>query len=126
HAEDCAVQEDVLAARQLGVKASSHLQQCAERSVDLRGPFSGIRDVGKDLEQGRLASAVTADDTDDFTSSDLERDVFQRPEKVRRRLTRAKRFGDDACNGVTKRLVALALRTDSVALAEPFDLEGRV
>ena len=80
HAEDRAVQVDVLAPGQLGVEAGADLEQRADAAGDL-GPAGGrLGDARQDLEQRALAGAVAADDPDHLARTDLERDVAQRPD----------------------------------------------
>ena len=64
HAEDRAVEVDVLAAGELGVKAGADLEQRADTARETARPSVGsvIRD--EDLQQRALAGAVAADDAD--------------------------------------------------------------
>ena len=64
HAEDGAVQVDVLAAAELGVEARADLEQAADAAVDLDPALGRLGDAREDLEQGALAGAVAADDAD--------------------------------------------------------------
>ena len=82
HAQDRAVQVDVLAPGQLGVKAGAHLQQAAHPPVDLGPPAGRLGDAGEDLEQRALARAVAADDPHHFALLHLEGDILQRPELI--------------------------------------------
>ena len=65
HAEDGAVEVDVLAAGQLGVKAGADFEQARRRG---RGsstrPSRRLGDARQDLQQRALAGAVAADDAD--------------------------------------------------------------
>ena len=80
HAENRAVQEDVLAARQLGMKTGADLQQAGDPAPhrDLTG--GRRRHLGKNLEQGALARAIPADDAQHFPFSDVEAHVVERQE----------------------------------------------
>jgi hypothetical protein len=40
----------------------------------------GTSDPAENLEQGRLPGAITPDDPDDFSLSNIERDISERPE----------------------------------------------
>ena len=80
HAQDRAVEVDVLAAGQLGVEAGAHLQQAGDPAVDLGAAAGRLGDAREDLEQRDLARAVAADDADDLALLDLEGDVLERPE----------------------------------------------
>ena len=80
HPEDRAVEVDVLAPRQLGVKADSDLEQRAHATANVCEAVGRLRDPREDLQQRRLACAVAADDPDDLAGLDLERDVAERPD----------------------------------------------
>ena len=66
HAEDRAVQIDVFAAGQLGVKAGADFQQAGHAALDQRAAFGRLGDPREDLEQRRFAGAVASDDADDL------------------------------------------------------------
>ena len=69
HAQDGAVQVDVLAAAELLVEAHADLEQAADATVDLRPARGRLGDAREDLEQGALAGAVAADDADHLPCS---------------------------------------------------------
>ena len=74
HAEDRAVEEDVLAAGQLGVEAGPDLEQRADAAGHV-GPARGrLGDPREDFQQRALAGAVVADQADDFAVLDRQRD----------------------------------------------------
>ena len=80
HPQDGAVQEDVLASGELGMKARADLEQAADAPPDLRAPPRRRGDPRQDLQQRRLARAVLADDPEDLSLLDLERDVVEGPD----------------------------------------------
>ena len=80
HAKDRAVQKDVLAARQLGMKAGAHFQQAGYSSPQANGSCGRFGDPAEDLQKRALAGPIAPDDSDDFAAFDLEADVFERPE----------------------------------------------
>jgi len=80
HSHDRALQIDVLAARQIGVKAGGDLDQRTDASVQLNPTARGSQDLGEELQDGRLAGAVGPDDAERFSRTHLERDVTHRPE----------------------------------------------
>ena len=82
HAEDGAVQIDVLAAGQLRMEAGADLEQRADAAVDLDAPRRRLGDARQDLQQRALAGAVAADDADDLAAPDLERHVAAAPRCV--------------------------------------------
>src|SRR4051794_11599806 len=72
HAEDRAVEIDVLAPGQLVVKTSPYLQQRCDASSYLHFSGGRIRDLRQDLEECALARAVPADDADDLPFTRFE------------------------------------------------------
>ena len=84
HAQDRAVQVDVLAARQLGVKAGADLEQRAHAAVHLGAALGRLGDARQDLQQRALARAVAADDAQHLALVQLERHVAQRPDRRHR------------------------------------------
>ena len=82
HAQDRAVQEDVLAPGQLRVEPGSDLEQRPDAAAQLhlaRSVGSVTRD--EDLQQGALAGTVRADEPQRGPARHLERHVPQRPEQ---------------------------------------------
>ena len=130
HAKDGAVQEDVFAPRQLGMKARPDFEQCAEAAV--HGRFTGRRqrDAGKHLEQRALAGAVAADDAERLSMRNVERDVAQRPERLRVVLgclglgAKATKISPRSQRGlrheIAQRVVTLRRCAHAIALAEAF------
>src|SRR4029079_18408380 len=78
HAEDLAVEPDVLAAGQLGMHPRADLVQRRDAPADRDAPGRRIRDPRREPERGALARAVRTDDREAVTLDDLERDVGQR------------------------------------------------
>jgi len=62
------------------MESSADLEQAADAADELRPPFRGFGDAGKDLEQCGLARTIAPDHCEGLTPSDLERDVSKRPE----------------------------------------------
>ena len=86
HAEDRAVQEDVLAAGQLGVEAGADLEQRPDAAAQHRPARSvGGGDPREDLQQRALAGAVAADDADHL--------ALLRPRRRRRAAPRTSSAG---------------------------------
>ena len=82
HAENRAVQEDVLASGELGVEARADLEQATYAAVQLYPSLRGHGDPGKDLQQRALACAVLAHQPDHLPCPDAEIDVPQGPDTV--------------------------------------------
>ena len=80
HAEDRAVQIDVLAPRQFTVEAGADFQQATEAPGHVDAPRRGVNDAREDLEQGALARAVATENAKNFTRLHIEVDVAQGPE----------------------------------------------
>ena len=64
HAENRAVEEDVLAAGQLLVEAGADFQQAADAAVEIDLAVGHLGDARQDLQQRALAGAVAADEAD--------------------------------------------------------------
>jgi hypothetical protein len=89
HSEDGAVEEDVLAAGQLGIEAGAYLEQAADAAADDRASLGRRRDPRQHLQERRLAGAVRADHAEHLALVDLEADVPQRPDLLLRLVARA-------------------------------------
>src|ERR1700694_2733526 len=85
HAEDCAVQVDVFATGELGVKARSNLEQAAQAPVDDSASMGRLGEPAQDLQEGALARAVAPDDAEHLAFLDLEGNVVEGPQKRRGR-----------------------------------------
>ena len=115
HAKNRAIEEDVLAPGELGVKAGAHLEQRAHASAQTHLTRGGRCDAREDLEQRALAGAVASDDTDRAPGGDRELDIAQRPEFVLGAA--AERGAHQLCQPLGQRRRTRPLR-DQVALAE--------
>ena len=82
HAQDGAIEVDVLAAGQIRMKSGAHFQQTRHPAVDHGRPPRRLRDSRQNLQQRRFAGAVGADDPDRLSALDLEGHVPQRPDRV--------------------------------------------
>ena len=85
HAEDRAVQVDVLAPGELRMEAGADLEQAPDAPADLDAPARRRGDAREHLQQRRLAGAVAADDPEHLALLDLERHVAERPDLLRLR-----------------------------------------
>src|SRR5438309_1826477 len=72
HAQDGAVQENVVPTRQLGMESGSDFEQRSYAAPDLYTAPGGLGDAGQNLQQRALARAIAADDPDHFSALDLE------------------------------------------------------
>src|SRR5207302_7975261 len=77
--EDRAVQEDVLAARELRVEAASQLEERRHASAHLDLAFARGLCTRDDLEERALAGPVASDDTQCLPGPDLDRHAPQGP-----------------------------------------------
>src|SRR4030095_15892755 len=77
HAENRAVQEDVLASGQLRMKSGADFEQRSHASAHDRLSGGRIRDAREHFEQGALSRPVASDDADDLAFGDLERHVIE-------------------------------------------------
>src|SRR5207302_4464402 len=79
HAEDRAVEVDVLTAGEVGVETGADLDQRAEAAVDLVGAALGAKDAAEELERRALARAVGPDDAERLAALERERHVLNGP-----------------------------------------------
>ena len=89
HAQDGAVEVDILAPGEVGMEAGADLEHAGDAAVDLDPSARRLGDAAEDLQKRALAAAVRADDAEAFAGLHLERDVLQRPEFVVRALAPA-------------------------------------
>src|SRR3954468_23817340 len=68
------------------MEAGANLEQRSDATTNGGTSARRIRDARHQLEQGRLARAVSTDQPNDLALVDLERDVLQRPEFTLRRF----------------------------------------
>ena len=76
--------DDVLAARDLGVEARAELDEGGDPPVHREAAAGGLGDAGHELQQGRLAGAVLADDAEGRALRHLEGDAVERGERLLR------------------------------------------
>ena len=81
HSEDRAVEEDIFASGQFGMKARADFQQAANAAVDSGEAGSGPGDAREQLQQRGFARAVAADQAHHLTMPHFEAHVAQRPDK---------------------------------------------
>src|SRR5690606_33931920 len=120
HAEDRAVEVDVLLARELGVEPRADLQERPDAAVELDAPASRGGAAREDLEERRLAGAVAPDDPERLAVRHLERDVV---EGVEERVLLLAGRPDPLDRGGCRGRRALAERTEPVRLAQPGDAD---
>src|SRR5262249_5513463 len=140
HAENGAVEVDVLAAGELGVEAGADLEQARHTAFDRDATLGRFGDARQDLEQCRFAGAVAADDAHHLAALHLEAHVLESPEFLRgvaddegaaaqHVSRRAGVVADTAGDDIAQRGIALALRrlvAYDVALAQPFSSDDDV
>ena len=136
HAE-IAVEVNIFPPCQLRVKARAHFQQRTHPAVDISVAPRRLGNAAEDLEQGALPSPIVANDTDDFTTLDLKRDVLERPERfassvvptpLPRKSLLARRNADTTTSvKVSRRVfIGLPIAADTVLFAEIFYTESNV
>ena len=133
HAEDRAVQEDVLAAGQLRVEPGPDLQQASRRARRIvRVPVGRLGDAREDLQQRALAGAVAADDADDLALPGPRSETSCSAQNVARRRASASRARKRAGTAraaivasaiVAQRPVASRRVAELVPLAEAVDAD---
>src|SRR5262249_24080299 len=80
HPENRAVEEDVLATRELGMKPRPDLKQACDAPPQHNLSLCRLRDAAQDLEKRALSGTVAANDTNNLTLLDLEAHILERPE----------------------------------------------
>src|SRR5581483_7201216 len=80
HPENRAVQINVLAAGQIGMKSSADAEQASGAAKQIRKPGGRPRNPRQNSQQRRFTGAVASDDADDFAGLHFETDVAQRPD----------------------------------------------
>src|SRR5262249_32845938 len=78
--EDGTIEKDVLTAGELVMETGSDFEQTRDTAAQEHPPLRRLRDPAEDLQQGALAGAVAADDTEHFAPLDLETHIVERPE----------------------------------------------
>ena len=76
HSEDCAIQEDVFAASQLGVKASADFEQAGNATTEANASFRRFCDAAQNFQQSRFARAIPANDAENVALLDFKGDVL--------------------------------------------------
>ena len=82
HAQDRAVEEDVLAPGQLLIESGADFQQAADAAVEIDLPLGHLGDARQNLQQRALARAVDADERQRLAAPHVERHVSERPERL--------------------------------------------
>src|SRR5688500_6043646 len=80
HAEDRAVQKNVLASRELGMKSCSDFEETGDTATEVGISFGWRGDARKNLQQRTLPCSVAADNSHDVARLNVEAHVSQRPE----------------------------------------------
>jgi glutaminyl-peptide cyclotransferase len=75
-----AIDEDVLAPRELGIEAGAEFEQRGDAATSDDAPGGRLENAADDLQQRALAAAVGSDQADDFAAFDAEGDIAQSPE----------------------------------------------
>ena len=121
HAEDRAVEEDVVAPGEFIVKAGAHFEQRCDATAQFHRAPRGGCDGTEDFQQSGFACAIVPDDRDDLSLFDVEIDVAQCPE-ISRRIIRLRDAQQLVFPVVQKR--APPQLAEAVELAEGFDFNG--
>src|ERR1700693_2439552 len=79
HAEDRAVEINILAPRELRVKAGADCEQACNTSAERDPPLRRLGDAGENLQKRALAGTVAADDAQYLAAFDLEADILEGP-----------------------------------------------
>src|ERR1700680_424807 len=71
HAEDSAVEKDILTPGQFRVKPSPDLKQAGDSPAQHNPSLGWLRDAAEDLEQRAFAGAVSSNDANDIAPLDV-------------------------------------------------------
>ena len=82
HAEDSAVQENILPTCHLSVEARADLEQAGDASAGADRAHGRASDLTEEFQERRFAGAVLADDAYDVALLDTEVDIAERPDVV--------------------------------------------
>src|SRR5580704_16520209 len=104
------------------MKTGTDFEQTSDTALNFSKPLGRARDARENLQERRLASAVSSDQSDHLASQDVERDAAHRPQIVNRLAPAVtpKRRRECACQNVAQREVACAF-AHAIALAESLD-----
>ena len=126
HAEDGAVEKDVVPTGELGMKTSSHFEKTADPPPDPHQPRRWCCDSRDDFEQGRFSRAVGSDDCNGLPLLDFEGNVLQTPRNrpfPRARDPRARsRSWDFSRHSLHPPAVNVRKQLPAADLAEPVEL----
>ncbi len=75
HSQNRAVEINVFAPGQLGMKTGADFQERTDATVDLCMTFGWLGDARENFQQRALPRSVSSDDADDFTPLYFERNV---------------------------------------------------
>src|SRR6516164_2260658 len=80
HAENRAVEIDILATGELRVKAGADLEQACDSPPKDYSPLGRLGDAAQDLEECALAGSIAPDNPQDLAALDLKAYIFEGPE----------------------------------------------
>jgi hypothetical protein len=78
HSQNRGVQENVLSTGEFSMKAGPDFEQAADPASQLNTAPRGAKNSSQDLEQRRLAGAISPDDSDHISGLGIEADVVER------------------------------------------------
>src|SRR3979490_2037613 len=80
HAENRPIEKNVFSPSQFGMKSGTDFEQARDAPLNPDPPASRFCNAAQYFQQSRFACAIAANDTDNFSASDVERNVPQSPE----------------------------------------------
>ena len=83
HSEDGAVEVNVFASGQLGMKTRAHFQKGSDAPVNLCMAFRWFRDARENLQQRALPCSVAADYPNHVAVLDFEGNIVESPDAIR-------------------------------------------
>src|SRR5262249_8395795 len=82
HPQNRAAQEHILATGEFRMEASADFQEGTDAAADFRMSFGRLCNAREELEEGCLARAIPADQTDNFALHDIEMNIFHGPQDI--------------------------------------------
>src|SRR5580704_496588 len=111
HAENRAMEKNILHPGQIRVETSGNLQESGKASVHSHVTLGRLHDAAQNFERGTLPRAVAADDAEGFAAFDFEGNVMERPKFARVagiEFLSAEHFAGQRRQKIAERVVSLS------------------
>jgi hypothetical protein len=129
HAQNCAVQIDILAPCQFSVKTCTDFQERTNPPIQVCHTGGWLRNAGENLEESALAGAVSTNDAHNFARLNLKRDILESPNVsifvggIRSSASEnAKWFRNSSRNGISQGTVGLLFGANGIPFGNSLGL----